>query len=55
MHTVAAEIVIAAPPAAVWTALVDPVLGEAWRGARFETEWQPQSPIRITAPIRPPG
>ena len=27
------------------------MLGEAWRGARFETDWQPRSPIRITAQI----
>ena len=44
-------ITIAAPPEVVWRALVDPQLSARWRNASFETDWEPGSPIRITATI----
>jgi uncharacterized protein YndB with AHSA1/START domain len=41
-----AEIDIAAPPAAVWTALTDPELLEQYfLGSTVETDWQPGSTI----------
>lgn len=49
--TVTDAITIAAPPEAVWRALVDPQLSARWRNAAFETDWEPGSPIRITATI----
>jgi len=48
---VMASIDIAAPSEAVWRALVDREEGRIWRGADFETDWQPGSPISITAQI----
>jgi uncharacterized protein YndB with AHSA1/START domain len=50
---ITASIDIAASPATVWEALVDPVKGRLWRGADFATDWQPGSAISITPDIGP--
>ena len=45
------SILIQAEPVRVWEVLTDPALGEAWRGAIFDTDWRPGSRIDITALI----
>ncbi|MFK4809750.1 SRPBCC domain-containing protein [Devosia sp. ZW T5_3] len=45
------SIEIAAAPEAVWSALIDRTKGRIWRSADFDTDWQPGSPISITAHI----
>ncbi len=44
---VPSSIAIAAPPAAVWHALVDPDASRLWRGAEFVTDWQAGSSLVI--------
>jgi uncharacterized protein YndB with AHSA1/START domain len=45
------SISIAAEPADVWNALIDPRAGERWRNADFKTDWLPGSPIEIEGMI----
>lgn len=44
---------IAASADAVWHVLTDRERGPVWRSADYETDWQPGSPIRISAQIGP--
>lgn len=51
MAVITDSIVIAAPSAAVWDALVDPAGGALWRGAAYLSDWQAGSPLLITGTI----